>query len=282
MGNYYCLMSGLPDLQLDNTDKVMSVNDVKELIEEEQGMSKKDAKLLSMFFLEADCRNLLYVLKDNEGELPNSGNYSREELDDLIDDALEVEFDDNPSYPPFLLEFIREYSEKSGQEGYFADDALMVRYWNYVKTAKNPVISNWADLNINISNILTAMIARQQGWNISDYVLGEGDVIDTILQSKSKDFDLGKEIDYVSTLSQIVDCDNPVEKERKIDALKWLWLEDNIFFGGFAVEAVYAYLCKAKMLERWRRLDPVLGRERFETIIENLRSEAKVPEEFKL
>ncbi|MCQ2247278.1 MAG: DUF2764 domain-containing protein, partial [Bacteroidaceae bacterium] len=113
------------------------------------------------------------------------------------------------------------------------------------------------------------------------YVMGENDVNDSLLTSKAKDFDLGREYDYVTPLMQVVDCDNPVEKERQIDALKWIWLDDVTFMDSFSVDAVYAYLCKVQMLERWRLLDPVLGRERFETIIENLRSEAKVPDEFK-
>ena len=281
MGNFYCLMSGLPLLKLDDREKIITIPEIKELLEEEQGVSSKDACTLSLFFLEADCRNLLHVIKGGTEDLPQVGNYSREELDELIEDARDIYFDDNPRYPAFMAEFIREYDEKKDDAEYFADDALMSRYWTYVKGAKNDVVAEWAELNLNISNILTAMIARQQGWNVEKFIVGEGDVYDTLLTSKSKDFDLGREYDYVSALMKIVDCDNPVDKERQIDALRWLWLDDKTFMDSFAVEAVYAYLCKVQMLERWRLLDPVFGRERFEEIIENLRSEARVPEEFK-
>ena len=259
----------------------MSVAELKDALEEEQGVSKKDAKILSMFFLEDDCRNLLSVLKGETGDLPYVGNYSREELDEMIEDAREVHFEDSTCYPAFMYEFVREFDERKDDAGYFADDALIFRYWSYVKEAKNDVVSAWAELNLNIANILTAFIARQQGWDVSKFIVGEGDLHDTFLVSKAKDFDLGREYDYVSALMKIVECDNPVDKERQIDALRWMWLEDNTFMDGFAVEAVYAYLCKAQMLERWRLLDPVTGRERFEEIIENLRSEARVPEEFK-
>lgn len=274
-------MSGLPLLQLDDTENVVTLAEVKELLDDEQDLSSKDKKLLSMFFLEGDCRNLLDILKKSNGELTYIGNYTREELVEMIDDAREEFFDDDPRFPSFFAEFIREYDARKDDAGYFPDDALMYRYWEYVKGAKSSIVSAWAELNLNISNILTALIARQQGWNISNYVMGENDVNDSLLVSKSKDFDLGREYDYVASLMQIVDCDDPVEKERKIDALKWIWLDDVTFMDGFSIDAVYAYLCKVKMLERWRLLDPQIGRERFETIIENLRSEAKVPDEFK-
>jgi hypothetical protein len=48
----------------------------------------------------------------------------------------------------------------------------------------------------------------------------------------------------------------------------------------FSIEAVFAYFCKLEMLNRWELLDPETGKETFREIIESLRSEAKVPEEF--
>ena len=126
------------------------------------------------------------------------------------------------------------------------------------------------------------MIARKEGWNVADYIQGENDVTDMILNNNTKDFDLSLQYDYVKELMQIVDCDDPVLKEKKIDAFKWTWLDDQTFFDVFSIEAVFAYLCKMEMLDRWERLDPEKGRETFQQIIENLRSEARVPEEFKV
>jgi hypothetical protein len=80
---------------------------------------------------------------------------------------------------------------------------------------------------------------------------------------------------------KIVDCDDPVEKEKRIDAFKWLWLEDQTFMDVFSIDAVFAYVCKLEMLERWAKLDMETGRETFRQIIENLRGEARVPDEFK-
>ena len=126
------------------------------------------------------------------------------------------------------------------------------------------------------------MIARKEGWNVADFIQGENDVTDMILNNNTKDFDLSLQYDYVKELMQIVDCDDPVLKEKKIDAFKWTWLDDQTFFDVFSIEAVFAYLCKMEMLDRWERLDPEKGRETFQQIIENLRSEARVPEEFKV
>ena len=280
MGNFYCLMTGLPTISLNETEKALPVASIKELIEEEQGTSKADKKIIFTFFLEGDCRNLLSVLQHPQFDMPQVGNYSREELEELIESSSDDMFEDDPRFPAFMPKFIREYNASKDQAGFFAEDALMLSYWEYAQKAKSSLVSEWAKLNLNISNLLTALIARQQNWNISSYIKGENEVNETILSSKAKDFDLGREYDYVGQLMQIAECENPVEKERRIDALKWLWLDDQTFFDEFNTDAVYAYLCKTQMLERWRKLDTAYGKERFETIIENLRGEAKVPEEF--
>jgi hypothetical protein len=101
-----------------------------------------------------------------------------------------------------------------------------------------------------------------------------------IRENKTKDFDLTHEFDYVKSLVKIVDEEDPVKKEKMIDAFKWLWLDEKTFFNPFSLEAVYAYLCKLEMQYRWAKLDPETGKETFKQIIDNLRGEARVPEEF--
>jgi hypothetical protein len=89
-------------------------------------------------------------------------------------------------------------------------------------------------------------------------------------------------MDYMKELIQIADQDDPVKKEKMIDALKWLWLDDNTFFEPFGIESVFAYMCKLEMQYRWANLDVEKGKESFEQIIENLRGEARVPDAYKV
>ena len=86
----------------------------------------------------------------------------------------------------------------------------------------------------------------------------------------------------IKDLMKIVDEEDPVQKERYIDAFKWVWLDEQTFFNPFSIEAVFAYLCKLEMLQRWERLEPEKGKATFERIIDELRGEARVPAEFKV
>ena len=158
---------------------------------------------------------------------------------------------------------------------------MMFQFLDYaIKTCPNRMMRRWFKLNLDITNILTAMLARSQGWSVGDFIKGEGEVQEMIRENKTKDFNLSHELDYIPQLMKIVEETDPVRKEKMIDAFKWIWLDERTFFEPFSMEAVFAYLCKLAMQQRWAKLDVEQGKETFQKIIDDLRSEAQVPEEF--
>lgn len=278
MANYYCLMAGAPDLSMEDGGSAKAAFDsFREQCDEV--LTDKDRTLLFNFYLKQDCLNLVKLLKDPQADVLLTGNYTMEQYTDLITSAQSMNFNVH-RYPAFMSIFAREYPYNKDKVGYFAEDQMMLAYYEYAMTCPNKTISSWYQLNFDITNILTAFIARKMGWNVSDYIMGEGEVNEMIRMNNTKDFDLSNEFDYVKDLMKIVDVEDPVEKERQIDAFKWNWLDEAVFMNVFGIEAVFAYLCKLEMMMRWSLLDPVQGKETFRQIIENLRGEAKVPEEF--
>lgn len=270
------MMAGLPEIELESRSTV-SMTDLRE--EMDMSLSDADKKLIFYFFLENDCSNLVTLLKNPDAEIELNGNLSMEQYVDLITSAREMNFNVH-RYPAFMSEFARNYNYNKDTKGWYAEDAMKYAFYEYAQTCPNKVIRSWYALNLNIANILTAMTARKYGWNVADYIQGDNEITEMILTNNTKDFNLSYELDYVKELMQIVDCADPVLKEKKIDALKWVWLDEQTFFDVFSIEAVFAYLCKLNMLNRWEKLDPQHGKETFQQIIENLRGEAKVPEEY--
>ncbi len=279
MGNYYCLMAGLPDIELEDTQPGYSLEELREQCEEE--LTDSDKKLLAnYFFLRHDCQNLVKLLKNPETQTDSSGNFSPEQYADLLTSAREMNYNVK-RYPAFMSEFAREYPYNKDTKGFYPEDELTYQFLNFaVTTCPNKMIRQWHQLNLDVTNFLTAVLARKQGWDVGEYIKGEGEVQEMIRHNMSKDFDLGKQYDYVKELMTIVEEPDPVRKEKLIDAFKWLWLEEQTFYDPFSIEAVFAYLCKLEMQYRWANLDVKTGEETFKQIIENLRSEAKVPEEF--
>ena len=271
-------MAGLPDIKLDDVKLEVSIADFRE--ELEGSLSDADKKVVFYFFLKNDCMNLVKLLKDPNAEVQLNGNYTKEQYVDLMTSAREMNFNVH-RFPAFMSEFARNYQYNKDKDGYFAEDDILYQFYDYaIDTCPNKMVRQWFKLNLDITNILTAFLARKNGWAVADYIQGENEVTEMILNNNTKDFDLTAEYDYVADLIKIVDCEDPVEKEKRIDAFKWLWLEEQTFFNIFSIDAVFSYLCKLEMLTRWEKLDVQKGQETFRQIIENLRGEAKVPEEF--
>ena len=278
MANYYCMIAGLPDIDLKETKPGLSIEEMREQCEEQ--LTSQDRKLLFYFFLHFDCVNLVKLLKNPEATIDQWGNFSLEQLRDLITSATELNFNVH-RYPAFMSIFAREYAFNKDKEGYFPEDEMAYQFLDYaIKTCPNRMMRRWYKLNLDITNILTAMLARGQGWSVSDFIKGEGEVQEMIRENKTKDFNLSHELDYIPQLMKIVDEEDPVRKEKMIDAFKWIWLDERTFFEPFDMAAVFAYLCKLEMQQRWAKLDVEQGKETFQKIIDDLRSEARVPEEF--
>lgn len=281
MANYYCLIAGLPEIDFSDSHPGYSMDELVEQLHE--SLTPWDARLMAnFFFLQRDCKNLVGYLKDPEAELKYQGAYTKEQYKDLVKSAEEMNFNVH-RYPSFLSIFAREWSFNKDKKGYFPEDEILYLFYKYaIDNCSNKFVREWYQMNMDINNILTAILARKYGWNISDYIKGEGEVQEKLREENTPDFGLSREMDYMKELIQIADQDDPVKKEKMIDALKWLWLDDNTFFEPFGIESVFAYMCKLEMQYRWANLDVEKGKESFEQIIENLRGEARVPDAYKV
>ena len=284
MSKYYCFVTGLPAMRLADAQPPKTVLQLKE--ELATTLTAGDARRMEAYFMRFDCENVVALLEDGDSPaFDPRGNYSREELEEMVCSARESERNDK-RWPAFVQDFVRKVngqgSTVNGQGSTaFAKDILMATYYAWAATSRDGMMAEWYALNMNILNILTALIARRQGWNIAYYIQGDNAVTESILKNQgSQDFGLGTEYDYVRELMVAAEAEDPVEKERLIDALKWHWLEEHTFFEPFDLDAVFSYVARTELLERWARLDVEQGKERFTQIIENLRGEAKVPEEY--
>ena len=299
MANYYCLMAGLPDVKLTDAQPRHSLLQMKE--ELEGILEPQDQRLLQTYFLRFDCENLVEMLEagkrkspydiivDPNKTLPLPEDYGKWNKAALYDHSTIKQFVEDAratdgtvkGFPAFMADFVRTYDTHLNDLKWFARDAIMVAYYDYARQCHNTMMADWYELNFNILNILTALIARRQGWQLADYVQGSGPVVHALLEhSTQADFGLGAEFDYVQPLMRAAETTDPVDKERQIDALRWNWLDERTFFEPFDITAVFAYLVRTEILERWALLDPEQGRQRFTQIIEDLRGTVKVPEEF--
>ena len=146
-------------------------------------------------------------------------------------------------------------------------DRLAALYYAYAMKNANKFVSDWFCLNLNINNMLTAITCRKHGFDKAGYIVGDNEVAQALRTSNARDFGLGDTVDYLPDLWRIAEETDLMVREKKVDLLKWEWLEEHTFFKPFDIESVFAYLLKLEMIERWVMLDKVTGEKTFREIV---------------
>ena len=279
MTNYYCLVTGLPELSLEDGKLSYTVANFKTEIYPE--LSKADKKLVDLFYLKFDNRNLLTLLKDKEASVDTSlGNYSADELLSVIA-SIKEETAPDKKFPAYFYEFAELYLNTPDEERWGLEDKLHGFYYNHAMKSGNPFVSAWFELNLDVNNILAAMTARKYKMEVAKVPVGENLVAEALRSSNARDFGLADDLEYFEQLVRINDTVDLVEREKKIDLLKWNWMEDNTFFNYFTIEKIFVFLMKLEMIERWVSLDKEKGNELFRQLIDQLKDEVQIPQEFR-
>ena len=279
MSNYYCLVAGLPELSLEDSKLSYTVANFKTELYPE--LSKKDRTLVDLFYLKFDNANLLKLLRDKESEIDPRGNYEAQELLDLIDAIKEDEAFDKKKFPSYFPIFIKDVLAASEENRVWQENHLSALYYAYAAKTKNKFVASWFNFNLVVNNVLAAYTARQYKWEVASVIVGESPVCDALRTSSARDFGLTGEVEYFDTLVKISETTDLVEKEKKIDMLRWNWMEDETFFNYFSVERLFVFLLQLEMIERWISLDKETGKQMFRNIIDALKNDVKIPEEFR-
>jgi hypothetical protein len=272
MGNYYCLVAGLPDVAFDGSKANYSIERFRE--ELYPLLDEQDAKLVDLFFLSWDNNNILTMLsRGYDCVLGCVGCYSQERLVSIINSVKEGDTagDDVPSYISDFLTFYFE-NEESGE--YMWSDLLSARYYEYAMSVSNKFLASWFEFNLNVNNILVALLARKYKLSIADCVIGNNEVADALRSSSTRDFGLSNTVECFEQLVRLSENDRLHERERQLDEIRWKWLDDNSVFNYFTVERLYIFLQKLDMIERWAALDSDMGMQRYNELIEGLKSGA--------
>ena len=119
-------------------------------------------------------------------------------------------------------------------------------------------VRDWINFNRDLNNVLTAEVCRKHGLKTEKYVIGElPDEVEPEVKAVSK-------------------MDNLYERERKIDALRFEWLEERTRMINFSLENVLAYYLMNKMLNRWAPLTTEKGESVFREMVADMKKGIKL------
>ena len=279
MSKYYYLIAGLPELALEDNKLYCTLADFKS--EYYPFLSKPDRKLLDLFYLQFDNLNLLKLLRDRDASIDLRGLYSKESLLEgisMIKEGAEIAESQLPSY---MSIFLINYFKESFDTSVLWDDRLAALYYAYALRCKNRFMVDWFDFNLTVNNVLIALTARKYKLDIAPHIVGDTVVCDALRTSNARDFGLSGSIDYWEMLAKAGETEDLVEREKKIDQLRWNWLEEHSTFKYFTVERIIVFFQQLSIIERWIPLDKEKGNKMFRSIIAALKDEVQIPGEFR-
>ncbi|MCD8181919.1 MAG: DUF2764 domain-containing protein [Bacteroides sp.] len=279
MSKYYYLVAGLPELTLEDSKLSYTVADFK--TEFYPLLSEEDKKLMDLFYLRFDNANVLKLLKDKDAVIDTRGVYSAEELTEYISALKDGDELPDRVFPSYLSTFISEYFNLPAEDERMNEDRLAALYYAYAMKYGNEFISEWFGFNLIINNVLTALTARKFKLDVATLIVGDTEVCEALRTSAARDFGLSGEVEILDQLVKISETEELVEREKKIDQLRWNWMEEATFFDYFTVERLFVFLLQLEMIERWISLDKEKGSQLFRSIIASLKDEVQIPAEFR-
>ena len=264
--NYYSLVAGLKEYTLDADTKGFDAPQiVAEIVED---LSATDAAALRLMYGYYDCENII-ALRAGRSAYNPLGNIAREELADEL--AMPKRL------PEAMARVVRAYAEPEGEDAEGLDmsrsfeKALLTAYYEECAKSKCRFLREWSDFDRTLRNVAAAIVARAAGRSIESVTIGGGDVVDQLQRSSAADFGLRGEVAYIdSVIAAVNDEQNLVEKEHKIDLVRWEQASELSGFDYFNINAILSYLAKINIVARWALLDPKRGREMFERIMAEL------------
>jgi hypothetical protein len=259
----------LPEIEIEDNKLTFSIAGFKEEVRPQ--LSADDARLFDLFYMKFDNQNLLHYLKDKETKFDERGNIAKDELEEcflLMSEEYEVK---NKYFRAYFKTFVTEYHETQQVVTDSAkwENRLSELYYQWAMKCGNELISDWFEFNLNLNNILAAYTNRKYQMNVE--AVGDNEIAEAIKTSNQRDFGQTRTLENLDIYQRLSEEPDLFEREKKIDLLKWQWLDEQTFFKYFTIERIFAYLVKLEIIERWLSLDPVEGERLFRNLINSLK-----------
>ena len=140
------------------------------------------------------------------------------------------------------------------EEG-FDESTLGAEFYAKAAESKNRFIREYFDFDGRLRNMKVEYLAKRLGKESNPY----------LVNFEEADFEEGKQI------QEILESPDFVQREQKMDELKWEKASDIARMDYFNMNAILAFLVKAKTVQRWAELDKEKGEEMFRKLVKEIR-----------
>ena len=156
-----------------------------------------------------------------------------------------------------IMELLSEKDQQLVElmEDGFDENALGADFYAKAAESKNRFIREYFDFDGRLRNMKVNYLAKRLGKESDPY----------LVNLEEADFEEETQI------REILNNADFVEREQKMDELKWEKASDIARMDYFNMNAILAFLVKAKTVQRWAELDAAKGQEMFKKLVQEIR-----------
>jgi hypothetical protein len=156
-----------------------------------------------------------------------------------------------------IVELLSEDDQKLVEllEEGFDENTLGAEFYAKAAESKNRFIREYFDFDGRLRNMKVAYLAKRLNKQGEQY----------LVDMPEADFE------EESQIKEILENADFVLREQKMDELKWEKASDIARMDYFNMNAILAFLVKAKTVQRWAELDKAKGEEMFRKLVKEVR-----------
>lgn len=264
--NYYYLISGLPEIVLEQSKAPFSLSELVEQLRE--AMHPSDFQYIELILLRWDNQNLLRWLQQDEVNWATPSNFARE--------TLEAELREPERIPPYFAKFAEAYKNNEPiWAGMSWENQLTRLYYDYALAKTEGFLHQWFDFERNLRNILAGWNSRQYEVQLGGQLIGQNEITHAIEHNHSRDFGLAREVEFMDKLEQALERDELLEREQAIDYIQWNFIAQANVFHYFSTEVLLGYFLRFILLDHWLRLSAERGQENIEQYLQKMEDKYK-------
>lgn len=271
--DYHCLIAGLAEYSF--SDKGRGAVDLAAVRTEiAEQLSKSDKASLELLYSYYDVENLINTIQGSNLPFNSMGNLNAEQIQaEIASESTDDEPFESllPSAVRLTLErYLGQISEDDAEaEAVTGDDLvpkLLADFYTTCQTRGSGFIKHWAETDRTIRNIIVMQRAQSLGVDTRGMIVGNVD---------EENFS-PKDFVYYDDLMAVLATTDFVERETRMDALRWRIVEEMTEHDYFNISTLLGYLVRLNILYRWSALDKQIGEERLRSIVQGFKKQINI------
>ena len=142
---------------------------------------------------------------------------------------------------------------------------------------QNNFLNEWMEFELNLKNILLLVEQSKTSTPFSQIILEANETAGLLKQNPLADFSTELSLGFYSHAIKIIETENLMEREKKIDLLKWKKAEEMTFFNYFSIEAILSFIIRLMIIERWALLKSEKDKVNLSSILNSFVEQVKIP-----